>query len=63
MTETLPFVDPRDPDIRESTVRRERKNDGHWVCYEPYGSEVKGHGDTEHEAVIDYIERLREGQA
>jgi hypothetical protein len=59
MTEVVRDRDLADPDIRESTLRRERQSDGSWVCYEPWGGDTRGVADTEHEAVIDYVERLR----
>lgn len=53
---------PHNADIRKSVIRRERRDDGDWIAYEPEAqSEVVGRAKTEPDVVIDYVERLRGG--
>jgi len=50
------------PNAIQSLIRRERQGD-EWVAFEPAGdTHIRGRGDTQYGAVIDYCERLQESQ-
>lgn len=57
MTESV-----QQPDAIQSTIRREREGD-EWIAFEPAGdTNIRGRGETQFDAVIDYCEQLEESR-